>query len=338
MELQQILTKLCAVPSVSGAEDAVFKIVSEILPSSLSIAQDNMGNILINGGKGQKKILLDAHCDQIGFIVTGICNNGFLRVAPVGGIDARTLIGSRVTVLGKQQLSGIFSSVPPHLQKDGDSKKFPNIEELAVDIGLSYEKATEAVSLGDFAVVQNTPVMLSENRYCAAALDNKAGCAVLLCVMDKLFSEGSLKNTSVTLMLSTQEEVGMRGARAALPKADEVICVDASFASFPGCSPEQVGILGKGPMLGHSPVLSKKLTNELCALAGRLSIPLQHEVMGSNTGTNADMLSLVPGGTDCALISLPLRNMHSAAEIIDFTDLDACIRLIEAHIREVDAQ
>lgn len=340
MELIKILDRLCSVPSVSGSEDKLFTVVSKILPPSLKITIDNIGNIHIKGGEGDRKILLDAHCDQIGFIVSGFCDNGFLRLSPVGGIDVRTLLGSRVKVLGKEELIGVFSSVPPHLQKDGDSKSFPSLEELAVDIGLNLEAAKKAVSLGDSAVIESTPIMLSDNRYCAAGLDNKAGCAVMLSVMDRLFKQNILKNTCIELILSSQEELGMRGARAASLKSefDEVISMDTSFASFPGCPEDSVGKLSEGPMLGHAPFLSKKLTASLCSLAEKLSIPLQHEVMARSTGTNADVLSLVPNGVDCALISLPLRNMHSQVEIIDIRDLDAAARLIEAYIKEADAK
>ena len=337
MELVKILDRLCTVPTISGSEDKLFRLVSQILPKSLEISIDNIKNIHIKLGNGSKKILLDAHCDQIGFIITDFCDNGFLRVAPVGGIDVRTLLGARVKVFGKEELIGVFSSVPPHLQKDGDSKKFPKIDELAVDIGLPIEMAKQKVCRGDIAIIESTPFMLSQNRYCAAGIDNKAGCAVMLYVMEKLASQ-PLINTSVELILTSQEELGLRGARAISDKKDfdTIISIDASFAAFPGCPQDSVGVLAKGPMLGYSPVLSRNLVSALTRLAQDLSIPLQREIMGSSTGTNADALSLISGDTECALISLPLRNMHSAAEIVDMRDLECTAQLIEAYIRKAD--
>lgn len=338
MEILKILNILCAQKAVSGSEKNLLNTVTKILPSSLSICADNIGNIHIKGGAGVRKILLDAHCDQIGFIVTGFCDNGFLKVSAVGGIDVRTLLGARVEIFGKEKLIGIFSSVPPHLQKDGDSKKFPAIEDLALDIGYSLEKAKELVSLGDIAVVENDAFMLSENKFCASALDNKAGCAVMLSVMDRLFSENILKNTCVELVLTSQEEVGLRGAKAVDIKGfDEAISIDVSFGAYPGASEENTGALGKGPMLGHSPFLSKRITKDLENLAENLNIPLQHEIMGEGTGTNADALSL-SSDIEAALISIPLRNMHSQVEIADIRDLDACAMLIENYIREADAK
>lgn len=338
MELTKILNILCTEKSVSGNEKNLFSVVNKILPPTLSASADNIGNIHIKGGEGEKKILLDAHCDQIGFTVVGFCDNGFLRVRAIGGIDVRTLLGARVEIFGKERLIGAFSSVPPHLQKEGDSKKFPALDELAVDIGYSLEKTKELVSLGDIAVVENEAFMLNENKFCASALDNKAGCAVMLSVMDRLFREKTLKNTCVELILTSQEEVGLRGAKATDIKGfDEAISVDVSFGAYPGAPEENTGVLGKGAMLGHSPFLSKRMTKELENLAERLNIPLQHEVMGEGTGTNADALSL-SSDIEAALISIPLRNMHSQAEIADMRDLENLVKLIESYIKEADAE
>ena len=338
MELVKILNILCAEKTVSGNEKNLISTITKILPSALCVSSDNIGNIHVRGGNGERKILLDAHCDQIGFIVTGFCDNGFLKVSAVGGIDVRTLLGARLEIFGKEKLLGVFSSVPPHLQKDGDSKKFPAIEELSVDIGLPLEKAKELVSLGDIAVVENDAFMLNENKFCASALDNKAGCAVMLSVMDRLFSENTLKNTCVELVLTSQEEVGLRGAKAVDVKDfSEAISVDVSFGSYPGASTESTGELGKGAMLGHSPFLSKRLTKALEELAEKLDIPLQHEVLGEGTGTNADALSL-SSDIEAALVSIPLKNMHSQVEIADMRDLESTAKLIECYIKEADAR
>lgn len=338
MEILKILNVLCNEKAVSGNEKDLLYAIKKILPPTLSASADNIGNIHIKGGAGEKKILLDAHCDQIGFTVTGFCDNGFLKVSAVGGIDARTLLGARLEIFGKEKLIGVFSSVPPHLQKDGDSKKFPAIEELAVDIGLSLDKAKELVSLGDIAVIESDAFMLNQNKFCASALDNKAGCAVMLSVMDKLFSENTLKNTCVELVLTSQEEVGLRGAKAVDIKGfDEAISVDVSFGVYPGVSELKAGVLGKGPMLAHSPFLSKRMTSELENLAEKLGIPLQHEVLGEGTGTNADALSL-SSTIEAALISIPLKNMHSQVEIADMRDLENLAKLIEGYIKEADAR
>ena len=159
---------------------------------------------------------------------------------------------------------------------------------------------------------------------------------IVFCIIH--IRENTLKNTSVELVLTSQEEVGLRGAKATDIKGfDKAISVDVSFGAYPGASEESTGVLGKGPMLGHSPFLSKEMTSELENLANRLNIPLQHEVLGEGTGTNADVLSL-SGDIEAALISLPLRNMHSRVEIADMRDLENTAKLIQCYIEEADAR
>ncbi len=341
MELLKILDALTRTYSVSGSEDSLINTVNAIVPKSLCVEEDAIGNIHVKGGNGKRKILLDAHCDQIGFRVTNICENGFLKLDAVGGIDARTLLSARVKVLVKKAVMGVFASVPPHLQKGDGKKDFPTLSELSLDIGAGSRKEAEKLcAIGDFAALYAEPFMLNSTRYCSGALDNKAGCAVLLYVMDRLFSENSLKNTQVELILSSQEEVALRGATAAAGKiaADACIVVDASFAKAPGCKGDCLGSLSGGPMIGVSPFLSKELTDSLCAIAKEQSIPYTLEVMSGATGTNADALSSVYNSGDCALISFPLKNMHSQSEIVDLRDLEAVSKIIESYIRKADAK
>ena len=200
------------------------------------------------------------------------------------------------------------------------------------------EKAKELVSLGDTAIVESEAFMLNQNKFCASALDNKAGCAVMLSVMDRLFSENAIKNACVELILTSQEEVGLRGAKAIeLYGVDEAISIDVSFSAYPGAPSEGTGTLGKGPMLGHSPFLSKRMTRDLEELSKKLEIPLQHEILAEGTGTNADALSL-SSDIEAALISIPLKNMHSQVEMLDIRDLEACAVLLENYVREASAR
>ena len=336
MEICEILKSLCSLPSVSGNEKALYSALSAFTAKDAEVTHDNSGNTFITIGKKDAKnsILLDAHCDKIGFVVTDFCDNGFLRVSAVGGVDARTICGARVKIFCKEVLDGVFSTVPPHLQKSGDGDKYPKIEDMAIDTGLSKNEVCSLVSPGDFVTINSEFTFLSETKVTCAGLDNLAGVATLLYVLNSLCY--SLKNTSVTLLLSVQEELGMRGACANIKRADSVISVDASFARYPGTPTEKTADMGKGAMLGHSPVLSRSLTKALESVATRHSIPLQHEILPECTGTNADKLTLISGGCDCALISFPLLNMHSAVEIVDLSDLENLSALICAYITEVD--
>ncbi len=336
MQVTEILEKLCTLNLIASNEASLFSEACSLFGDKAKTERDNIGNIYIKIGaeNAQNKILLDAHCDQIGFVVTDFCENGFLKVAAVGGIDARAAFGSRVTVFGKEDFEGVFATVPPHLQKS-ESDKFPAIDELAIDIGLSKSEAEAQVSRGDFVLLKSEFARLSESKVCSAALDNKAGVAALLALGLKL-TQTQLKNTCVTLLLSVQEELGLRGAFAAEFDADEVIVIDTSFGSYLGAPSEKTGKLGGGVMLGHSPILSRSLGAKIESVATKNGISIQHEILSESTGTNADRLTLRAGGVDCALISLPILNMHSASEILDLGDLNSLIDLLETYVREAD--
>ncbi len=336
MQVTEILEKLCTLNLIASNEASLFSEACSVFGDKAKIERDKIGNIYIKIGNdnAKNKILLDAHCDQIGFVVTDFYDNGFLKVAAVGGIDARAAFGSRVTVFGKETLEGVFATVPPHLQK-GESDKFPAIDELAVDVGLSKNEAETLISRGDFVLIKSEFTCLGENKVCSAALDNKAGVAALFALGLKL-TQAKLKKTCVTLLLSVQEELGLRGAFAAEFDADEVIVIDTSFGSYPGAPSEKTGKLAGGVMLGHSPLLSRPLTEKIEKIAVEKDILIQHEILSESTGTNADRLTLKAGGVDCALISLPILNMHSASEILDLSDLNSLIDLLEAYVREAD--
>lgn len=330
MDILTLLKEICAVPSVSSNEKALLPLAKRFCSNAQT---DNIGNIILKKGaeNPSRRILLDAHCDKIGFVVTEILNNGFLRLASVGGIDIRTLYGARVKILSKETLNGVFSTVPPHLQKSGDNSKYAPIDELAVDVGLSKEQVCSIVSLGDIAVFDADFVTLSQNRVCSPALDNSAGVCATLFAFNKL---ENLKNTEVTLILSSQEELGMRGATAACEKYDAVISVDASFGSYIGAPAQNTAPLGEGAMLGVGPILDKELLQEIIDCAERVSAKYQFEILNGTTGTNADKLSLAPNKT--ALISIPILNMHSPSEVLDPADLSACAYLIYSFIKEAD--
>ena len=330
MNQTEILKKLCQGSFISGNEASLYGEVCSLLPDA-EVSKDNIGNIYIKIGEQNAKnhIAIDAHCDQIGFVVTNILENGFLKVAPVGGVDKRAAYGSRVEVMGKKTLEGVFTSIPPHLSQSGDTK-FPNIDELSVDIGVSKSEAEQLTNIGDYVCLKNNFVLLGKNRVCSAALDNKIGVAAVLSLALKL-CQNKIKNLCTTFILSVQEEAGLRGATAGNIKGQDVIVIDTSFGSYPGAPNDKTGQLSKGIMLGHSPILSRSLTEKIESFAEKNSISIQHEILPESTGTNADKLSLY---NSCALLSVPILNMHTAVEIADLRDFNSLICLLESFLRE----
>lgn len=337
-QLQEMLFRLCSAPGAAGREDGAAQVAAEMLSFIPNVKIDTLGSVVASFGNPEAKrhILLDAHLDQIGMLVTSVDENGFLKVARDGGMDRRVLPGSRVVVYGKETLNGIVCCLPPHLT-DGGEDHVPDITEMAVDVGLTKEEANELVQPGDVVLLPGEPRRLLGSRVTGAALDDRAGCAALIrCA--QLLQETTL-SCRVTVLLSTREEVGSQGAATAAfrEEPDMAIAVDVSFADQPGVPAHKCGKLSEGPMIGVSPVLDKNITETLKRLAKENEIPFQLEVMGGTTGTNADEINVTRGGVPCGLVSIPQRNMHTPAEICDLKDIENVARLLAAFIREVGA-
>jgi endoglucanase len=333
--IADILAALCRVEGVSGAEDAAAEAASIFLEQSSAVQTDRLGNVLgfrTGGQTGGPRILLDAHLDQIGLIVTAVTEEGFLRVGACGHMDARVLAAQEVIVHGSQPLLGVISSVPPHLAK-GDESACPDIRDLCVDIGFSGERAAALVPLGSRVTLLTDPMRLAARRFTGAALDNRAGVAAILRCLEFLDGEATCP---LTVLFSAQEETGGSGAAAAgfSMAPDEAIAVDVSFGQAPGLAPEEAAPLGCGTLIGWSPVLSRDLSLRLEELAQTERIPFRREVMGGRTGTNADRLQVAGTGIPCGLLSIPLRNMHTGIEVLDLADSEATAKLLAAYVRD----
>lgn len=329
--IDNLLKKLTTAVGVSGAEDNVVDLLKEMLTPYGEVCVDSMNNVFCTFGEGYH-FLLDAHIDEIGMIVTEITDDGFLKVAKCGGIDSRMLLGYEVSVWGKKEIKGIISNLPPHLQNNNDEKKVPDIKDISIDTGLSADELNKFISLGDRVTFKRNFTPLLNGRISASCLDDRAGAATLLMSLERL----KKLPCKVTVMLSTQEEVGTRGAKIGpyLKKVDEAIVVDVSFAYSLGCNKEDCKELGKGSMIGYSPILNKNMSDKLRDVAVNNDIPYQLEIMNGSTGTNADVITVFESGIKTALISIPQRYMHQPVEVIDKADLQSVADLICAYISE----
>lgn len=330
METVKLIEKLVSVPCVGGNEEKLAEMLKEILAPYGEVRVDSMNNVLCTFGKGHH-ILLDAHIDEIGFVVTSITDDGFLKISPCGGVDRRMLLGAEVTVWGNEEIFGVISTLPPHLQKDGDEEKVPEISELSVDIGLSKEKAEKLVPLGSKVTFKRHFTPLMGNQISSNCLDDRAGVASIILALDEL----KKLPIKVTALLSTQEELGTRGAKIGPYglNVDEAIAVDVSFGYTPGCEKEHCGEMGKGAMIGFSPTLDKSISNGLVAAAKENGIEYQLEVMSGRTGTNADVITISESGIKCGLLSIPLKYMHTPVEVVDTTDVESVAKLIVAYAK-----
>ncbi|MDE5964739.1 MAG: M42 family peptidase, partial [Eubacterium sp.] len=276
--------------------------------------------------------LLDAHLDEIGFVVTDITDDGYIKFDQCSRTDSRFLPAYEVSVWGKKEVKGIISTLPPHLQTADDEKKAPKLKALAIDTGYTKEKLTDLVSLGDKITLKRNFTPLKNNYLSASCLDDRSGICAIILALDKL------KNLpcKITVMFSSQEEVGTRGAKIGPfgKNIDEAISVDVSFAYTPGCDKADCGEISKGAMIGFSPILDKTISKKLVDAAEKNNIPYQCEIMAGRTGTNADVISVNGSGIKSALISIPEKYMHQAVEVVDLDDVKAVADLIVAYITE----
>ncbi|MBQ8028743.1 MAG: M42 family peptidase [Clostridia bacterium] len=339
MKTDELCFALAAADGTPGDEFAACKVAEKYINNFMNIEYTKSGSLIATANeKGKVTVLLDAHIDRVGLVVRGIDENGFILIDKVGGLDCRTIIGAEVILFGKKNIKGVICSSPPHLQK-GDEKKNVDISSMAVDVCLSKEEAEEIISFGDRGLICSKQVKLLGNKIASSALDDRCGVAALIIAANKV--KDKLKNVKLCLQLSSQEEVGGAGAKTAAfaLDADYAIAVDVGFGSDRNYSKGGETIsLGGGASIGISPVLNRELTDELISLAKKNSIDFQHDVMSRTTGTNADQICVSKSGVKTALLSIPLRNMHTAVEVIDLCDVEKTAELISLFILSKEAE
>lgn len=336
-KLKELIFRLCAAPGTPGDEFAAAKVAAESLEPYGKVRMDALGNVIATLGKhgAPVHIMLDAHLDQIGLIVTEVDDRGFLRVDRTGGTDRRVLPGSPVVIYGREVLTGVVCCTPPHLS-DGSEDKVPPIEKMAVDAGLSPEEAARFIQPGDRIVLYAEPKSLLGSRITCAALDDRVGVASLLRCVQLL--AGTELNCELTVLCSGREEVGGQGAVTGTYSVNptRAIAVDVSFAQQPDVAPEKCGKLGGGPMIGIAPPLSRGMAERMIMLAKRLEMPYKLDIMGNSTGTNCDEIAMTRAGVPTQLLSIPLRYMHTQAEVVDLEDVENTARLMAEYIKGVE--
>lgn len=331
-----LLKRLCAPIGVSGDEWAVRAVIeNEIEPYCDKIYTDRAGN-LIAEKKGKKepkcRIMLAAHMDEVGFIITSVTDGGLLRFSCVGGIDPRQFIGKRVAICTKDGLvDGVIGAVAPHLLSKESAAKVLKDDELYINIGAdSKDEALSLVSLGDTGTLVGDFTVMAGGKILARAFDDRAGCAVLI----KLLK--SELECSVTAVFTVQEEIGCRGAliAASAVKPDFAIVLDSTTACDLNDIPDDKTVCS----LGHGGVVSfmdrgcaydRELFKLVMSTAESEKIPAQvkRAVAGANDSAS---IHKIAGGVKTAAISLPCRYLHSPNCVVDSKDLDSVYKLVSA--------
>ena len=341
MQLEETLRTLCALPAVSGFEAQAAKTVADLFrPYCSSVEIDRNGNVLACkkcGRKHAKTILLDAHLDQIGFVVTEVLDGGFVRFAPVGGVDPRMLLAGEVTILADEPIYGVVSCLPPHLLGAGEQDKAVPIDQMTIDTGLLDAKSR--IRVGTPIAFAQQPVKLAGGQYCSKCLDDRAGVAAILLAMEKLKKAKKL-GCNGAVLISAQEEVTGLGAQtgAFAVQPEYAIAVDVTHGKTPDGPSDGVFELGSGVAVGMGPNLHRGLTKRLIKAAKANDIGYSLEVMEGNTGTNAWTMQTVACGIATALLSIPEKYMHTPVEVVKLSDVEAAADLLAAFLREFDGE
>lgn len=333
----ETLKKMCLIPSPSGREEKMREYILSRLPEGMPYTIDRMGNLLISvkGKNGPaRRLMLAAHMDEVGFIVTGITEEGYLTFSCVGGILTQAIVGRRVQI---GSLTGVIGCKPIHLKSTEERKEYPKADSLVIDIGAKNKKnAEKLVSPGDTAVFESGFLEFGEGCIKARALDDKAGCAVLL----ELILSGKIEY-DFTAAFTVQEEVGCRGAAAAAfgIAPDIAFVLEATTAAdLPGVPIEkQVCRLGGGPAVSFMDgrtVYDRSLYEKIFQVAKRKNIHCQPKAATSG-GNDAGEIHKTREGVRTAAISIPCRYLHSSVCVIAKEDLFAMEQLVPAAANEV---
>ena len=338
MNLVQTLSDLCQVPAVTGFERAGAEaVVSLLAPLVDEVRIDKVGSVIglrRCGRENARTVLLDAHLDQIGFVVTEVLDGGFLRFAPVGGIDPRMLLGGEVDILTDEPLYGVISCTPPHLLKPGEEDKAVPIHEMLIDTGLLDAKSR--VKVGTPIVFRQKMLQLSGDSITGKCLDDRAGVVSILYALEKLKAVDLAVDLAV--LISVQEETSSLGAIAGgyVLRPDYAIAVDVTHAKSPD-APDEFEY-GGGVAIGLGPNLNTALSKALIRTAKAEGMDYQLEVMEGFTGTNAWDLQIAGTGAATALLSIPLRYMHTPIETIKLSDLESVGDLIYHFLSTFDGE
>jgi len=348
MDTVALLKRLTETVGLSGYETPVRALIKdELSPFADEVRADKMGNLVAlkrattgdTDAPRARRIMLAAHMDEIGLMVTDV-EEGFLRVARVGGVDARLLSAQPVTVHGsvggKHTLPGVVASVPPHLLREQDRSKVTPTKDLFIDVGLPPEQVAAQVRVGDLVSFRQELLELKGGLVTGKAMDNRASvAAVVLCL--ELLSKMH-HAWDVYAVTTVQEEVGLFGAATSAfgVAPDVAIAIDVTWAEQPGVSNNETFPMGKGPTIGVGPNFHPTLRQDLENAAKEQEIPYHIEPMPGFSGTDAWAIQISREGIPTALLSIPSRYMHSPVEVVALKDVERTARLMAHFIAGLD--
>ena len=333
-----LLKKLCETPGISGYEERIQKVIKEELEKITDeVKIDKLGNLIgikkakkLSSKPAPKKVMIAAHMDEIGFMISFVDKDGFLRFAPVGGFDPRTLIAQRVVVHGAKDIGGVIGSKPIHILNEEERKKPPKIKDLFIDVGLKKDEVSKIVKAGDFVTLDRNFKELNDKVITAKAFDDRVGVYVMIETLKRI------KDCYVDIyaVATVQEEVGLRGATVSSfsVEPDVGIALDVTIASdIPGTKEEEmVTTLGGGTaisLMDSHTISNKKLVDFLRKIAEENKIKYQTDILLGG-GTDAGAIQRSKSGVPACTLSIPTRYVHSVVEMCHKEDIENSIKLM----------
>lgn len=330
-----LLAAICEESGAPGFEDRVRDLViKEVAPLVDEVQVDNLGNVVaIKRGKKGKKVMVAAHMDEIGFIITHIDNNGFLRFHTLGGFDPKTLTAQRVIVHGKKDMIGVMGSKPIHVMSVQEKEKPPQITDFFIDMGLSKKEVEKIVSVGDPVTRERKLIEMGECINCKS-VDNRVSVFILIEALREMKEKPTY---DIDAVFTVQEEVGIRGAKVAALEIqpDFGIGLDTTIAyDVPGAAEhEHVTKLGHGAaikIMDGSTICDPRMVKYMKQTATKSKIKWQPEVLTVGGTDTSGIQQINPGGAIAGAISIPTRHIHQVVEMANKKDIRAAINLLKA--------
>jgi putative aminopeptidase FrvX len=345
---KEFLFTLLNTPSPAGFESEGQKVWMKYVGSFAdSLENDAYGNVwaTLTGDGSSARIMLEAHADEIGFMIQNVTEDGFLYVTRIGGSDGAIARGKRLTILGdKGPVLAVIGNTEIHI-REKENDKIPEIHELHLDIGANSKEEVEqrGIRVGHPAIFADTAEELVHNRMIGRAIDNRIGGFILSQVLANLKNDAPRPAATVFAVNAIQEEIGGSGMKMISYRLEPTVAVvlDVTHATdSPGIDRNKHGSikLGNGPTVTHGTANHPAVVKRLITLANELEIPIQHEASSRFTGTDTDQVYPMRGGVPSALVSIPLRYMHSTVEMVDLRDVERSVLLLTQFVRSITSK
>jgi len=339
-----LLSKICEAPGVPGYEGRIRKIVLEEITALVDeVSVDNMGNVIAfkkgNRNPDGKRVMIGAHMDEIGFMVTYIDDQGFVRFTTLGGFDPKTLTAQRVIIHGKEDIVGVMGTKPIHVMSEEEKTKLPKITDYYIDLGMTRKEVERWISVGDPITRERKLIEMGDCVNCKS-IDNRVSVFILIETLRKLKKHPY----DVFAVFTVQEEVGIRGANVAAHQInpDFGFGLDTTIAfDLPGAQPhEKVTSLGEGTaikIMDAMTICDYRMVDFMKKTANANKIKWQTEILVAGGTDTAGIQRMGKDGAISGAVSIPTRHLHQVIEMANKNDIEASIKLLTKCVQQIDS-